>query len=533
MRAKWPEGGLTASGFRSRTSAPPTSRDRGTSRGRRAVPRGHPARSAGITAAARPDAGSGGAGMRRALRRHAGGGAECGPPGRATATMDAEKVSEQRGVAPADADGFAAGLDDQVWTASDPVSTEPAPGDAGGAAASPPSIRRGSDTNSAWRTTSTDWTTDDPGAAGSAPPGPGVALIDPERLARQLGSGSRSLGDPDERSGATSREDEDRRDFLRRYADQPEGLFRPHLIADAATDARLAALRAEAPNAAALIDIARRAALLSRHAGSPLRLPPVLVVGPPGTGKSRIGRRLAEALGTTLTVIDGGTTTDRGPFVGHDPGYRGSGPGKIASALLDGRTAGPLVLLDEVDKVSSYIAGVRPLDALLNLLEPTTARCFVDTYLGLPLRAEGVQWLMTANSTAGLPAPLLDRVVVVEMPPLGSAGTRDALRRMLAELQAEHGLPAAALGDAALDRLQRAGMRQARRTLSLALGPALAAGHAAPDAADIAGASALLDRPARRRRAPPTPKRGPVGFVHFPSGPSGEAARSEAPQPRR
>ncbi len=217
--------------------------------------------------------------------------------------MDAQKLIEQRGAATADADGWAAGLADMVLTA-------PAPREARVAAASSTSPHRGSDTGSAWRKASTDETTDDPDAAGSAPPAPSVALIDPDRLARELGSGSGFSSDPDERFGATSREDEDRRDFLRRYADQPEGLYRPHLIADAATDARLAALRAEAPNAAVLIDIARRAALLSRHAGSPLRLPPVLVVGPPGTGKSRIGRRLAEALGTTLTVIDGGTTTD-------------------------------------------------------------------------------------------------------------------------------------------------------------------------------------------------------------------------------
>lgn len=371
--------------------------------------------------------------------------------------------------------------------------------------------------------------------------GPGVLLIDPARLARELGRNG-FLGDPDEKAEATSPEDEQRRGYLRRYAHAPGGLFRRHLVADADVIRRLDALGAEAPNAAVVVDVVKRAALLSLHAGSPLRLPPLLLVGPPGTGKSRIARRIAEALGTTLTTIDGGSTTDRGPIVGHDPGYRGSSPGKIATSLLDGPTAGPMVLLDEVDKVSAYSYAVRPLDALLSLLESSTADAFVDTYIGLPMRAGGVSWILTTNSAAGLPAPLLDRVITVEVPPLGRAETREAVRRVFHELLAEHGLPAAELGDAALRRLERSGLRQARRTLLLTLGPALAAGRGAPDAAAVAEAIALVGRPAPQLRRPARrpPARPPVGFVHFSVAPSGageggmrDVARTAAVDDRR
>lgn len=347
----------------------------------------------------------------------------------------------------------------------------------------------------------------------------GAELIDPDVLRREIGSDD-VLGDIDERPGPTSAEDEQRLAFLRRYAAAPGGLFRRHLVADAGTLARLAAVASEAPNAAQVVDIVTRAATLSWRAGSPLRLPPLLIVGEPGSGKTRVACRIATALGAMSTTIDGGSTTDRGAFVGHDAGYRGSGPGRVARALLDGPTTGPVVVVDEVDKVSAYAQGVRPLDALLPALEPDTAGQFVDTYIALPLLGSWVNWIMTANDIAGLPAPLLDRVVVVAMPRLGRAEARDAIRRMFAGLLAEHGLPDAALGDAALDRLQAVGLRQAGRALALALGPALAAGRAAPDASDVADAAALVTRSpprARRRSNPaPTPPRRPVGFMRFP-----------------
>ncbi len=360
-----------------------------------------------------------------------------------------------------------------------------------------------------------------PVRGGAQPPAAacGVELIDPDVLRREIGSDD-VLGEVDERPGPTSAEDEQRLAFLRRYAAAPGGLFRRHLVADAGTLARVAAVASEAPNAAQVVDVVTRAATLSWRAGSPLRLPPLLILGEPGSGKTRFARRIAAALGATSTTIDGGSTTDRGPFVGHDAGYRGGGPGRVARALLDGSTTGPVVVVDEVDKVSAYAQGVRPLDALLPLLEPGTAGQFVDTYITLSMRAEGVNWIMTANGVAGLPAPLLDRVIVVAMPRLGRAEARDAIRRMFAALLAEYGLPDAALGDAALDRLQAVGLRQAGRALSLALGPALAAGRPAPDTSDVAGAAALVTRSpsrARRRSSPaPAPPRRPVGFIRFP-----------------
>ena len=327
----------------------------------------------------------------------------------------------------------------------------------------------------------------------------GAMLIDPDALARDLGSPDFPFVDDE----GTSREDAQRRAFLRRYLDQPHGLYRRHLVADRATVARLEQLAADTPNGHDAVEVILRAATLSLHTGMPLRSPPLLVVGPPGTGKTRLAAGLAKALGTTMMCIDGGMTSEPSPFSGNHVSFRGSSPSKVARALLDGPTTGPLIQVEEIDKISSYNQSVQPLTALLTLFEPSTASRFVDNYLELPIRADGVVWIATANDISGLPAPLLDRMVVVTMPALTRCETEIAVRRMFSELLAANGLPAADLPDAAVDLLAFTGLRQAQRVLALALGPALAAGRPAPNRGDIAAALRLV--------LEPEPKR--IGFV--------------------
>ena len=204
-----------------------------------------------------------------------------------------------------------------------------------------------------------------------------------------------------------------------------------------------------------------------------------------------------------MTVIDGGMTSEPSPFSGNHVSFRGSGPSKVARALLDGPTTGPLIQIEEIDKVSSYNQSVQPLAALLTLFEPSTASRFLDNYVELPMRADGVVWIATANEIESLPGPLLDRTVVVTMPELTRGETETAVRRLFSELLADNGLPVADLPDAAIDLLACAGLRQARRTLTLSLGPALAAGRPAPNRGDIAAALRLVRPPDRPR----------IGFV--------------------
>ena len=105
----------------------------------------------------------------------------------------------------------------------------------------------------------------------------------------------------------------------------------------------------------------------------------------------------------------------------------------------------------------------------------------IDNYLELPMRADGIVWVATADDTVGLPAPLLDRMGMTTMPALTRGETEAAVRRLFSELLADNGLPTADLPDAAIDLLTCTGLRQARRVLALSLGPAFAAGRPAPD----------------------------------------------------
>jgi ATP-dependent Lon protease len=256
----------------------------------------------------------------------------------------------------------------------------------------------------------------------------------------------------------------------------------------------------ELPNFVAVLDDVRRQLALCHDSRDALEITPMLLLGPPGIGKTHFAREIAQLLGTGLGFISMSSLTAGWVLSGASSQWKGARPGKVFETLVDGAYANPVMVVDEIDKARAEHA-YDPLGALYSLLETDTAHAFTDEFAEVAIDASQVIWVATANDERCIPEPILNRMNVFEVQAPDAAAARAIALRLYGQIRKAHDWgqrfdeqPC----EAVLERLGAMAPREMRRSWMTAFGNARLAGRWSVELADLPGNAA---------------KRQPIGFM--------------------
>ncbi len=256
------------------------------------------------------------------------------------------------------------------------------------------------------------------------------------------------------------------------------------------------ALFDELPNFTEVLEDIRKHLALCVGSSDSVELPPMLLLGEPGIGKTHFARKLSQLLGTGFGFVPMSSLTAGWVLSGASSQWKNAKPGKVFDTFLNGEYANPVIVVDELDKASSD-GQYDPLGALYELLEVQTATRFVDEFVELPIDASGAVWLATANDASRIPEPLVNRLTVYEIEPPDDAGSLRIARTIYGEVRNAHDwgrqFPES-LSNAALERLAGLPPREMRRAIQSAFGNAKLAERSEVSADDV--------QPARSSRRP-------------------------------
>jgi ATP-dependent Lon protease len=247
------------------------------------------------------------------------------------------------------------------------------------------------------------------------------------------------------------------------------------------------ALFDELPNFTAVLEDIRKHVALCIDSNDCVEVPPMLLLGEPGIGKTHFARKISQLLGTGFGFVPMSSLTAGWVLSGASSQWKNAKPGKVFDTFVNGDYANPVIVVDEIDKASAD-GQYDPLGALYELLEVETATRFVDEFVELPIDASGAVWLATANEVGRIPEPLLSRLAVYEIEAPDAEGAARIARTIYCEIRGAHDwgkqFPET-LSEPALDKLASLPPREMRRAIHSAFGNAKIAGRSEVGPDDI------------------------------------------------